>query len=209
MTRLLATLSMILLLVHSGCAASTASADAGRSSAQQTVQSLLAAEEYVATAADLKRLGPDVPSQLMRIAQDPDQDIAHRARAVSYLGYYQDHPTVETYLSTLVQTPAAPPTLLRRGLVALARSAKAKATSRIAPHLSSSDTLVREAAAKALIETEDTRALQMVHEAATQEHEPFLKKKMHDLADTAASGRLKSTVPPTPQATPEVESTRY
>lgn len=209
MMRLLPILAILPLLAQSGCAASTAAADAGQSTTHQAVHNLLAAEEYVATAADLQRLGPDVPTHLIQIAQDPDQDIAYRARAVSYLGQYHDNPAVEAFLSTLVQTPSAPPTMLRRGLVALARASKARATSTIMPHLTAPDTLLREAAAKALIETEDARALKLVQDAAMQEREPFLKKKMHELADTASLERKKNIAPATPPPTPEVGSTHY
>ncbi|MFO0775643.1 MAG: HEAT repeat domain-containing protein [Nitrospiraceae bacterium] len=208
MTRLLTALTIMMLVGQYGCAASNASAEGARTTTRQSLQNLLAAEEHVATAEELQKFGPDVPTHLIAIAQDPDQDIAYRARATSYLGYYQNDPKVEAFLGSLVKDPKPNQPLLRRGLIALARVSKGKATSTIAPHLQSTDTLVREAAAHALVETDDAGALKMVQDAATHERESFLKKKMTELADRAAERRLKQETL-SPSSTSEVESTRY
>ncbi len=185
MKRILAGLSVILAIATGGCAASNASAEATRTSKMQALQSLLAAEEHVASLDDLNRIGSDMPDLLIRLAQDREQDIAYRARATSYLGYYQGNPKVEQFLSNLVTAPEPPAPMLRRGLTALARVSKGKAVSTITPHLKSADTLVREAAAQALLETDDAGAVQILHDAALQEREPFLKKKLSELAETA------------------------
>ncbi len=208
MNHLLTGLAMILVLAGNGCAASTASAEGVRPSSMQAVLSLLAAEEHVASAEELSRIGPEVPDLLIRIAQDREQDIAYRARATSYLGYYQGNPTVEPFLSSLVTTPDSPTALLRRGLLSLARVSKGKAIPTISPHLKSQDTLVREAAARALAETDDAAALDVLRQAASQEREPYLRQKMYEIAEIAAERSARSRPKPEVQEQPDGASTR-
>lgn len=179
-------ITVISILAAWGCTASNASAEAARTSQLRTVMSILAAEEHVATEEELARIGPDVPELLITLAQDPQQDVAFRARATSYMGYYQGNVNVERFLSSLVSNPDSSPPLLRRGLTALAHVSKGKAIPAISPHLKSSDVLVREAAARAMIETGDPAARKILQDAAATEREPFLRKKMHDMADAAA-----------------------
>lgn len=201
--------AIALVLSSAGCAASNASAEAGRTSKLQTLQSLLAAEEHVASAEELNRIGPEVPDLLIGLAQDRNQDIAHRARATSYLGYYEGNPKVEAFLSGLVKAPESETPLLRRGLRALAHVSKGKAVPTISPHLKSTDTLVREAAAQALADTEDAGALRTLQEAAAQEREPFLKKRMQEMADTAGDQGRKLKPAPDAAGSSEVQSTHY
>ena len=205
MNHLLTGLAMILVLAGNGCVASAASAEGVRPSSMQAVLSLLAAEEHVASAGELARIGPEGPDLVFRIAQDREQDIAYRARATSYLGYYQGNPKVEPFLSSLVTTPEP---LLRRGLLSLARVSKGKAVPTISPHLKSQDTLVREAAAQALAETDDVAALDVLRQAASQEREPYLRQKMYEIAEIAAERSSQLQPHPEKNTQPSGLSTR-
>ena len=209
MKSLYTAITAVAILVAWGCAASNASAEATRTTQLRTIMSIVAAEEHVATAEELTRLGPDVPEMLIALAQDQDQDIAYRARATSYLGYYQGNPDVERFLSTLLSTPDAPAPLLRRGLSSLAHVSKGKAIPAISPHLKSPDVLVREAAARAMADTEDPAALKMLQETAATERESFLRKKMYDMLETQA-GRTETPRRGARQGPDsEVQSTHY
>ncbi|GKS59738.1 hypothetical protein YTPLAS18_32650 [Nitrospira sp.] len=202
-------ITVVLILAAWGCVASNASAEAARTTQLHTIMSLLAAEEHVATAEDLARIGPDVPELLTTLAQDHQLDIAYRARATSYLGYYQGNSSVGRFLSSLVSTPNPPAPLLRRGLTALAHVSKGKAIPAIAPHLKSSDVLVREAAARAMVDTGDPAALKALKEAAATEREPFLQKKMHDMAGTAVDHARDQSPAVQRESNSEVQSTHY
>jgi hypothetical protein len=148
-----------------------------------TLLALLAAEEYVPTDQDLFPFGAEAPDLILAVARDTSQDPYIRARAVSALQYYPGHSRAEDYVADLVDQSAGNGPLLRAALHVFAKIAKDRSVAPIARFLSSSDPLLREAAAQALADTQSPHAIPWLERAETSESETFLKQEMNTLTE--------------------------
>ena len=151
---------------------------------RQTVLNMLSGYEHLPSTQELEALGPEVPSLLIQIVQDAGVKKYHRLRALSLLQHYPDNPEVTTFLTNLLSENDLPSGFRRATLLALGHTAKGKAIGTLTPYLSSADVHVREAAAQALMATNDPSVGAILKAAAEKELEPFLKKHLGEMSRT-------------------------
>ena len=109
--------------------ASVAHADGVQANAdgvQAKVDALLAGSEFVPTASDWNRVGPEAAAALMKRASEPNRDLLDRARSVSALAHFATK-DVRTWLRALQADAAAPSVLRRKAQAALTHAFPAPA----------------------------------------------------------------------------------
>lgn len=135
---------------------STASAAPSATVVEQ-VNTLLNAPEYVPTAADWKRVGPDGAAVLRTIARNPKVLVVKRSRAAVSLLHFPSADT-SALLRELVTSTKTPRFLRGKGAVALAVHDGATALPILQPLLVASHKRLREAAIRAVIRIDDSKA---------------------------------------------------
>ena len=121
------------------------------------VNDLLLAFETPADAEDYQALGPGVEAELMAVAQDDEQAISKRARALQALAYV---PSAEgrAYIEAVLADPGQESLLRRQAAIALATGWPTDNAAPLTAALNDGDTQLRIAAAKALALSKDPKA---------------------------------------------------
>lgn len=146
------------------------------------VEGLLSGYEYMPTPRDLNQLGHGVAERLMEIAADPRASNLHRMRSLKLLAHYADQATVQAFLDQFLDKRDQPLSYRRAALISLGSVPEGKSVDRIAPFLHSHDIQVRSGAAQALAKTKDRRAVVLLKQAAANELNAALQRKIEKMA---------------------------
>jgi HEAT repeat protein len=144
---------------------------------------MLSAYESMPSRDEWLALGDGAVPILIGIVGDGEEISFRRVRALTALGYFPDLRALQT-LSTWAADTTAPGSLRRAALLALATRDMPRAMPILESVLAASDPLMRQVAVKALAQSSEPGARQLLEDHRAHEQEPFLIEQIESALGT-------------------------
>lgn len=175
MKRLFALVLCVMGLSFASVATAQEGGDGQQSTVASRVEALLGGIEYVPTADDWKKIGPEAADELRKIANDPSEAPSVRSRAISSLSHFPSAVNKD-FLGKMLADKAQSSLLRRKALRSLSAGYGAESMELVGPYLKVEDKRLRESAIKALGSMKTVEAKTVLQERLSLEKAAYLKE---------------------------------